>query len=100
MERTHGLGLRAQILLALSAAFLISFTALSVVVVQIAHKVQDVERARRTRATAEALSVLLDAARDLPLGPQLERVVGRADITGIRLRSEDQTPPLSFGDTR
>lgn len=85
-ERRHGLGLRAQILLALGTAFLLSFTALGVIVVQVAHKAQDVERARRTLATAEALAVSMMAAKDgLDERQSLQRLLGRADIIGIAL---------------
>lgn len=85
-EHRHGLGLRAQILLALGTAFLLSFTALGVIVVQVAHKAQDVERARRTLATAEALAVSMLAAKDgLDERQTLERLLGRADIVGLQL---------------
>ena len=85
-EHRHGLGLRAQILLALGTAFLLSFTALGVIVVQVAHKAQDVERGRRTLATAEALAVSMLAAKDgLDERQTLERLLGRADIVGLAL---------------
>jgi signal transduction histidine kinase len=86
-DHRHGLGLRVQILLALGAAFLLSFTALGVIVVQVAHKAQEVERARRTLATAEALGVSTLAAKDgLDERQTLDQLLGRADIVGISVR--------------
>jgi two-component system NtrC family sensor kinase len=94
-EHRHGLGLRAQILLALGAAFLLSFTALGVIVVQVARKAQDVDRARRTLAIAESLAVSTLAAKDgLNERQTLERLLGRADIIGLSLNL------LEGGDTR
>ncbi len=98
-ERRHGLGLRAQILLALGAAFLLSFAALAVIVVQVAHKAQDVERTRRTLATAEALAVSTLAAKDgLDEAQTLERLLGRADILGVS-RTEVDGSSLRLGET-
>jgi two-component system NtrC family sensor kinase len=99
-EHAHGLGLRAQILLALGAAFLLSFTALGVIVVQVAHKAQDVERSRRNLASAEVLAVSLQAIRDGSSPQQtLERMVGRADIVGVSLGHPQAASVSSAGDT-
>ena len=85
-QHRHGVGLRAQILLALGTAFLLSFTVLGVIVVQLAYKAQDVERGRRGLAISEVLAVTTLAQHD-HLDPQqtLERLLGRADIVGLSL---------------
>lgn len=83
MERRLGLGLRAQILLGLSAAFLVSFTALGLVVVSLTKRAQEVERLRRTDAMAEALAVSL-SDRKVSV-ESLASLVGRAEVTGIAL---------------
>src|SRR5262245_24959083 len=103
LERTdhaHGLGLRAQILLALGAAFLLSFTALGVIVVQLAHKAQEVEGHRRNLAIAEALAVSVQAQRDgASPGEALARLVGRAEIAGVALAAP-RTAEVAAGARR
>src|SRR5262245_18642468 len=100
MERRHGLGLRAQILLALSAAFLVSFTLLGVLVVSVAKRSQEFERLRRSNAAAEALAVALTPdERSSPAPDALARLVGRADVQGIALAAPSG-PDLNLGDTR
>jgi two-component system NtrC family sensor kinase len=100
MERHHGLGLRAQILLALSAAFLLSFTALGVTAVSLARRAQEIERVRRVEAAAEALAVALAPdARSSPSPEALARLVGRADMMGIALISPNDNR-LELGNTR
>jgi two-component system NtrC family sensor kinase len=99
-ERRHGLGLRAQILLALSAAFLVSFTLLGILVISIARRAQEVERLRRSAAAAEALGVALSADEQSSPSPDaLARLVGRADVEGIAL-APPSGPGLALGDTR
>jgi two-component system NtrC family sensor kinase len=94
--RHYGVGLRAQTLLGLTAAFLIAFSALSVIVVQAAQKSQQLEQNRRA-------TLLLDAlVHTLPPPEQRAQVVaglvGRADITGLVLEQRRQ-PTLVLGDT-
>ncbi len=98
MERRYGLGLRAQILIALSGAFVVSFTALALVVMQVARKVQELEREQRTQALAEVTAVGLDAAAG-PSHADLSRFVGRADVKGISVGALGMTP-MRFGETR
>jgi signal transduction histidine kinase len=100
MERHHGLGLRAQILLALSAAFLLSFTALGLTVVSLAQKAQALERERRVEAAAEALAVALSPdAQSSPSPEALARLVGHADVVGLALVTPNDTR-IELGDTR
>jgi two-component system NtrC family sensor kinase len=99
-ERRHGLGLRAQILLALSAAFLVSFTLLGVLVISVAKRAQELERLRRSAAAAEALAVALSPdERTAPAPEALARLVGRADVRGISL-APPSGPAVALGDTR
>jgi two-component system, NtrC family, sensor kinase len=88
--RSYGLGLRAQILLALTAAFVLAFSALSVVVVSAAQRSADLESRRRARAIFETLASTLPGpsacgvagcARQLSLAA----LIGHADVIGARL---------------
>ena len=100
MERRYGLGLRAQILIALSAAFLVSFTGLGIVVMQVTKRAQEIERMKRTEATAEALAVAVDASHSAGPAPEaLARLVGRAGVIGVALSPPDGVP-MRFGQTR
>jgi signal transduction histidine kinase len=94
MERRLGMGLRAQILLGLSAAFLVSFTALGLVVVSLTKRAQEVERRHRNQAMAEALAVSFSDRR--VSSETLASLVGRAEIKGIALRSS-QGVGMRFG---
>ena len=84
--RRYGLGLRAQMLLVLLAAFVLAFGGLSVVVVQAAQHAHASEHARRGRVLADAVSSMLPAA-----GGARERalaaLVGSADVIGVRLET-------------
>lgn len=115
--RHYGLGLRAQTLLALTAAFVLAFSALSIVVVQAAQKSQLIENRRRAESLVLALaSTLAPQAQPSPSaapraddagGHALLReqavaaLIGRADVVGARLDGEhvDTRPTVSFGDT-
>ena len=100
MERHHGLGLRAQILLALSAAFLLSFTALGLTVVSLAQRAQELERVRRVEAAAEALAVALSPdAQSSPSPEAMARLVGHADVMGLALVAPNDTR-IELGNTR
>lgn len=125
--RHYGLGLRAQTLLALTAAFVLAFSALSIVVVQAAQKSQLIENRRRAESLVLALASTLaphaqsptaearadDAGRHAFLREQaVAALIGRADVVGARLAGEPvdaslagsrarftTRPTVSFGDT-
>jgi two-component system NtrC family sensor kinase len=98
-ERHYGLGLRAQTLLALTAAFLVAFSGLSIVIVQVAQKSHEVERQRRAATLAEALVSALPPLRD-DAGAATERalsaLIGHAHVIGARVGTQ---PPRDIGDT-
>jgi signal transduction histidine kinase len=96
MERRLGMGLRAQILLGLSAAFLVSFTALGLVVMGLTKRAQEVERRRRNDAMAEALAVSFSERRVSV--EALAGLVGKAEITGLALVPNNGIS-LRFGNT-
>ena len=88
MERRHGLGLRAQIILALLAAFTLSFSALGLIVVQVARRSTELERTRRAHTIATAISIALaDDPRHLRAADTLARRLGGDEIAGISLTS-------------
>jgi signal transduction histidine kinase len=83
-----GLGLRAQIILALSFAFIASFTLLGVATVQITHRDAQVTRRRAAEATARALSASLDALgeRRVAAAPELARaLLADEAISGVEV---------------
>ncbi len=85
-EHSHGLGLRAQMLLSLGVAFVLSFAALGVILSQVSHKAQAIERNRRAYSTLDVMAVTLMAQADgLPLETSLPQLLGRGDIAGISL---------------
>ncbi|HEY6877824.1 MAG TPA: ATP-binding protein [Polyangiales bacterium] len=102
-ERHYGLGLRAQTLMALTAAFLVSFSGLSIVIVQVAQKSHDVERQRRASVLAEAVASALPAISDDPAA-RLRReralvgLMGHAGVIGARIDTLDHQR-VDFGDT-
>ena len=97
--RRYGVGLRAQTLLALTAAFVLCFSALSIIVVQAAQKSQEHERTRRARALAAALAPTLAENTSDGRTRALAALIGHADIVGVRLDLEGDGG-LSFGDAR
>jgi len=90
--RHYGVGLRAQTLLGLTAAFLIAFSALSIIVVQAAQKSEAHERARRAEAVIDAIVRALPDANART--EALSRVVGHAEVLGVRVGAR-----TSFGQT-
>lgn len=92
-EHAHGLGLRAQILLALGIAFILSFAALGVIVMQVSHKAQTIERSRRAYATLDVMAATLMAQTDgLTPEASLPQLLGRGDVVGVALeRGPDST---------
>lgn len=84
--RRYGVGLRAQTLLALTAAFVVSFSALSIVVVQAAQKSHEIEHGRRASALVEGLAATLGTT---PSGIDRERalaaLLGRGEVIGTKL---------------
>lgn len=99
MERRYGLGLRAQILIALSAAFVLSFTGLGIVVMQVTKRAQEIEREKRIVATADALKVAITAVHGaVPIPDALSRLVGRAGVIGVEIARPGEQP-VRFGET-
>ena len=92
--RHYGLGLRAQTLFGLTAAFLIAFSALSIIVVQAAQKSQELERTRRASSLAAALASTLATGEARPgeRAAALTRLVGHADVVGVRLEQPPRAP--------
>jgi two-component system, NtrC family, sensor kinase len=89
--------------MALTAAFLISFSGLSIVIVQVAQKSQDMERARRASGLAEAIASSLPSLADDPVASMrreraLAGLLGHADVVGARIDTLDHTR-VTFGDT-
>ncbi len=102
-ERHYGLGLRAQTLMALTAAFLVSFSGLSIVIVQVAQKSHDMERKRRAVVLVEALASSLPSISDDPAASTrraraLSGLIGHGDVTGARIDTLDHRQ-LDYGDT-
>jgi two-component system NtrC family sensor kinase len=94
-ERHYGLGLRSQTLMALTAAFLVSFSGLSIVIVQVAQKSHDVERKRRAVVLAEALASSLPSISDDPAAATrreraLVGLIGHGDVIGARIDTVDR----------
>lgn len=87
MERRHGLGLRAQIVLALLATFAIAFSALALIVMQVARRSSELERGRRAQTIATALTIALEErGPDVDLTEALARRLGGGDVIGIAIR--------------
>jgi signal transduction histidine kinase len=100
MERRHGLGLRAQIVFALIGAFALSFSALGLIVVQVARRSSELERARRAQIMLAALSIALPAEpQQSDLGDSLSRRLGASELQGIALTPQ-HGPGARAGDTR
>lgn len=100
MERRHGLGLRAQIVLSLLAAFAVSFSALGLIVMQVARRSSELERGRRARAIATALSIALEVEpADSEIVETLARRVGGDEISGLVL-TRDGREVMRVGDTQ
>jgi two-component system, NtrC family, sensor kinase len=87
-------------LLALTAAFVLSFSALSIIVVQVAQKSQELERTRRARALVDALAqTLAENAIAAQRTRALAALVGHADVVGVRLE-EQGGADVRFGESR
>jgi len=100
MERRYGLGLRAQILIALSAAFAMAFTGLGIVVMQVTTRANGIEHERRAQATVEALAVAMGTRPESPEAlDALSNLVGRADVVGVAIAPSDGIP-IRFGQTQ
>ena len=98
--RHYGLGLRAQTLLALTAAFVLAFSALSIVVVQVAHKSQLLENQRRAAGLVEALAGTLPRAHDTALDASLARGATARDSSSLaRGRTARDSSSLARGRT-
>lgn len=100
MVRRHGLGLRAQIVFALIGAFALCFSALGVIVVRVAQRSAELERARRAQVLLGALSLALaeEPAR-AEVAERLARRLGASELIGVELDALDGAP-TRVGDTR
>jgi signal transduction histidine kinase len=88
MERRHGLGLRAQIILALLAAFTLSFSALGLIVVQVARRSTELERSRRAQTIASAVAIALaEDPAHTRADDTLARRLGGDEVSGLALTS-------------
>ena len=100
MERRHGLGLRAQIIVALVGAFALSFAALGVIVVQVTRRSAELERARRAHIIASALAIAFaEQPAQAELAEAMSQRLGTSDVLGIAVRPVRGTA-LEVGDTR
>ena len=87
MERRHGLGLRAQIVLALLATFAIAFSALALIVMQVARRSSELERGRRAQTIATALTIAIEErGPNADVTEALARRLGGDDVLGIAIR--------------
>jgi two-component system NtrC family sensor kinase len=94
MERSPWLGLRAQIVLALSLVFLLSFWLLGFATLQIARRSAEAERARAEALLARALApeLVSDSARsDASMRGLCDALKQRVALTALALRRNDGT---------
>ena len=93
MERSsHGLGLRAQVIVALTAAFALTFGLLGLIVVQVAQSSAELERVRRAEAIVSALARALSSADARPIeASTLASIVDGEHIVGARVSAPDAT---------
>lgn len=88
MTRRFGLGLRAQIIVALSAAFILSFTLLGVAAVQLSGRARSIDRERSAEATARVIAVALERAsgdRRVRSVELADAVIGTGGIEGVEV---------------
>ena len=100
MLRSPRLGLRAQIVLALSLVFLLSFWLLGFATLQITRRNAVVERARAERLVGHALGVQLsaaDARSDTALSGLCRSLAERTALSGLLLVRADGTCPRVRG---
>jgi C4-dicarboxylate-specific signal transduction histidine kinase len=94
MPRSPRLGLRAQIVLALSLVFLLSFWLLGFATLQITRRNAVVERARAEQLLGRALGAQLtaaDARSDVALAALCRSLEARVQLTGLLLLRADGT---------
>jgi two-component system NtrC family sensor kinase len=100
MALRHGLGLRAQIILALLAAFTLSFSALGLIVMQVARRSTELERSRRAHTIATAVAIALaDDPSHVNAADVLARRLGGEEVSGLLLDTRHGTL-LRVGDFR
>jgi two-component system, NtrC family, sensor kinase len=100
MERRHGLGLRAQIIVALVAAFALSFAALGAIVLQVSRRSADLERSRRGHTIASALAIAYaEQPAQAELAEAMSRRLGTSDVLGIRIQPRSGAA-VQVGETR
>jgi C4-dicarboxylate-specific signal transduction histidine kinase len=94
MPRSPRLGLRAQIVLALSLVFLLSFWLLGFATLQITRRSAEAERARAEELLARALApelVTAQARSDASMRGLCQALQQRVALTGLRLLRSDGT---------
>ena len=87
--RRYGLGLRTQIVAALSATFIVSFALVGVATVQLAQRARSLERLAGARALAEGLAATLDSdrvGRREGSAAAARAVVGASGIAGLSIQ--------------
>ncbi len=97
--RHYGIGLRAQALFALTAAFALAFSGLSIVIVQAAQKGRELEQRRFARSLAEGLAAALPRESIAREQAALAAVIGRTEVVGVRFERPDE-PELRLGAAR
>jgi two-component system NtrC family sensor kinase len=84
----RGLGLRVQILVALSFAFIVSFSLLAVIAAQLFERARTVDRADAALATAETIAAAIDRPGDDRAGTFValaDAAIGGGGIAGVEL---------------
>ncbi len=91
----HGLGLRVQIVLALSVAFIASFALLGIAAVQLTQRARAADRTRDAQATARAIAAVVDAGgpdAEARLEAMADAVVGSGGVRRVEIVRDGLTP--------
>lgn len=89
MTRRFGLGLRAQIVVALSAAFILSFTLLGVAAIQLSGRTQAIERERAIGGIARVIAAGLDSTsgdRRARAARLADAAIAAGAVSGVEVR--------------
>lgn len=94
MTRRFGLGLRAQIVIALSVAFIASFPLLGLAAVQLTQRARERDRVADAQATARVVAAAVPAAADrrARFNELVDVAIGRGGIAGAELTRGDLEP--------
>jgi len=91
MPRRLGFGLRFQLVVSLSVAFIVSFALLGIAALQLGERSRQSAHAEDARATAAAIAAALDGApvhaRFVSLA---DRVIGIGSVRGVELEREEE----------